>query len=421
MLSTRKRRLSDTQDPNSDFKEPLKLTKKNSSEDLTIEEKEEKQEMIFKNLRLRRILKENHGENITQLAFFFNDKNFTAPVGVDVHKTYDKKGIVQRDETDTSNVLATAGGPQVNVYDNEHCGDHLDIMSNFNLASKMSNEEDISGKFIQTFCWLYKNEDAWIAAGGADSHIHIISLAYSKELAILKGHKKRITDIHSHPKNDKYILSVSGDDTVRLWDVDNKKCVAIFEADASVACFHPSGESFITGNSKGDFRLWSIPESILLLEDDEPLCISKRDSRLLRKMHGDCAIDCIRFANGNILSKSVNGRMEYWDAEKNEPIRSFRVKTGENHSKFDVSLNDEFFCVGSTQGSVYIYNINTGKLISELSHRRSNRLIKCCVFSRDCRQVICGGTEGFMWRYDYISEKTLEAWENWKDAKEVRK
>lgn len=77
--------------------------------------------------------------------------------------------------------------------------------------------------------------------------------------------------------------------------------------------------------------------------------------------------------------------MEYWDAEKNEPIRSFRIRTGENHSKFDVSLNEQFFCVGSTQGSVYIYNVITGKLLSELSHRRSNRLIKCCVFSRDCR------------------------------------
>ncbi|KAI9300683.1 WD40-repeat-containing domain protein [Cunninghamella echinulata] len=289
MLTTRKRRYSDTL-PGLTSEKEIELKKKDSNENLTTEQREEKQEKIFKNLRLRRIVKENHGENITQLAFFFNNKNFTGPVGIDVHKTFDKKGSVQREESDTSNVLATVGGCQVNIYDNEHCGDHLDIMSNFNMASKFTEDQDKSEKSLQTACWLYKNEDAWIATGGADCKIHIFSLAYSREVIILKGHSKRILDIQSHPLNDRYIISVSSDDSVRLWDVDNKRCLAVFEADATVACFHPSGESFITGNSKGDFRLWSIPESVLLLEDDEPLEITKANSQLLKKMHGDCAI-----------------------------------------------------------------------------------------------------------------------------------
>lgn len=49
--------------------------------------------------------------------------------------------------------------------------------------------------------------------------------------------------------------------------------------------------------------------------DDEPITIEKKSSRLVRKMHGDSYIDCIRIANGNVLSKSINGRMEYWDLE----------------------------------------------------------------------------------------------------------
>lgn len=30
----------------------------------------------------------------------------------------------------------------MNVYDNEHCGDHLDIMSNFDLSVLQNQEED---------------------------------------------------------------------------------------------------------------------------------------------------------------------------------------------------------------------------------------------------------------------------------------
>ena len=73
----------------------------------------ERQERVYKNMRLRRIIKENHGTDVNQLGFFFNNKNFSAPVGIDVRKTFDKRGSVQREQTDTSNVLATIGGCQV--------------------------------------------------------------------------------------------------------------------------------------------------------------------------------------------------------------------------------------------------------------------------------------------------------------------
>lgn len=77
------------------------------------EDKEQRLEQVFENMRLRRIVKENHGGDINQLAFFFNNKNFTAPFGLDQIKTFDKRGSVQRHSTDTSNVLATVGGCEV--------------------------------------------------------------------------------------------------------------------------------------------------------------------------------------------------------------------------------------------------------------------------------------------------------------------
>lgn len=78
--------------------------------------REQRQERVFVNMRLRRIIKENHASTIHQLAFFFNNKNFSGPVGIDLQKTFDKRGSVQRDQTDTSNVLASVGGCQVRTY-----------------------------------------------------------------------------------------------------------------------------------------------------------------------------------------------------------------------------------------------------------------------------------------------------------------
>ncbi|ORZ13169.1 WD40-repeat-containing domain protein [Absidia repens] len=254
--------------------------------------REELQEKVFNNLRLKRIVKENHGYDITQLAFFFNNKNFNRPVGLDISKTFDKRGSVQRPQDDTSNVLGTVGGAQINIYDNEHYGDHLDIMSNFDLASDLSEEEDSGQRNLNTFCWLYQKDDAVIATGGGDGDIHIISVSQSKEIAVLKGHTKRILDIQSHPQNDNNILSVSKDGTVRLWDLKTHRCIVMFDYDCNVACFHPSGKTFITGTAKGEFRDWTIPAYMLPMDDDENdiMTIGKSNSRLLKKMHGESTI-----------------------------------------------------------------------------------------------------------------------------------
>ncbi|KAG2189043.1 hypothetical protein INT44_004185 [Umbelopsis vinacea] len=416
MPANLKRRPSDTSasnmDDGSDFSQPStpkQVKTEHETEELS---KEERQERVFANLRLRRIVKENHGSDINQLSFFFNNKNFSAPYGIELSKTFDKRGSVQRDQSDTSNILVTVGGPQINVYDNEHCGDHLDIMSHFNLAVE-SEEGSPPNKQLHSACWLHRPEDALIATAGADSKIHILSLANSEERAILSGHSKTITDLQSHPQNDRHILSTSKDGTVRLWDVEEEKCLAIYDVEATVSVFHPSGATFITAGARGEFREWDVVN----LEEDgmdsgEPTQIDKKQSRLLKKMHNDSQIDCIKYVNGNLLSKSINGRMEYWDPVSEKSIRSFRVKTGENFSRFDVSLNESFFCVGSSSGAIYVFNLHTGKQIAELQHRRSTKAVRCCVFTRDCRSVICAGEDAFIWRYDYIDDETLREWAN---------
>ena len=74
-------------------------------------------------LRLRRIIKENHGSNVNQIVFNFRRQSLfaDAEAGLNVHAL----------SGDCANVVATVGGHQVNVYDNEHDVDHLDIMSHF--------------------------------------------------------------------------------------------------------------------------------------------------------------------------------------------------------------------------------------------------------------------------------------------------
>ncbi|CAO3671424.1 unnamed protein product [Umbelopsis vinacea] len=158
---------------------------------------------------------------------------------------------------------------------------------------------------------LKRRPYALIAIAGADTKIHILSLANSEELCILSGHTKTITDIRAHPQNDRHVWSTTKDGTVRLWDVEEARCLAIYQADVTVSIFHPFGTTFITAGARADFRAWQVVG--LDNTSCDPIHVEKKQSRFLKKMRNDSQIDCIRYVDGNLLSKSVNGGMEYCD------------------------------------------------------------------------------------------------------------
>ncbi|KAG0274933.1 hypothetical protein BGZ95_009330 [Linnemannia exigua] len=365
----------------------------------SIVNKSEQLEAIFKNLRLRRIVKENHASEINQMAFCLNQRHNKTPFGLDHVKVFEQRGGVKRDSWDNSNILGTTGGPQANIYDNEHCGDHLDIMSHF-LLDPFGEEGAEELPEMLTCCWMHQPQDAILATAGTDKVVHILSLSRSKELVRLTGHTHTITDIQAHPFNDDYILSASKDGSVRMWNILTGKCLFIFEIKASVVCFNPNteGNTFLTGGYNGEVREWPIPA--LDTEPEEPVVVLANESKVLQAGLHSARIDCIRFAKGKVLSKSVNGKVEYWDPETFAQIRTFTIKnTASNQCRFDVSLDELFFCVGTSNGSVYIYNIDTGRTVTELKHRRT---------------VICAGEDSFIWRYDYVTDETLNEWANWK-------
>ncbi|CAG8642103.1 6372_t:CDS:2, partial [Paraglomus brasilianum] len=55
-----------------------------------------------------------------------------------------------------------------------------------------------------------------------------------------------ITNIQKYLKDDQHLLSASRDGSVQI--------------KASVVCWHPSGETFITGSYHGDIRYWTPPD-----------------------------------------------------------------------------------------------------------------------------------------------------------------
>jgi hypothetical protein len=192
--------------------------------------RDDKYGKYFKDLYLRKIVRENHGRDIASMIF-----NASRPF--------------------VSNLMGTVGGSQANIYDNANCGSHLDLIENFvhrdtnffvalaqvepSLAPVSSSgglpanksmappapkvkkggkksgsltdegwnmdDIDLSRRELRTCCWLRGPsvsaqlagrdiqddddlfEECWLAVAGADQIVHLLSSSRSKIAAMLFG------------------------------------------------------------------------------------------------------------------------------------------------------------------------------------------------------------------------------------------
>lgn len=90
----------------------------------------------FKNFHLRRIVKENHNSPIFHIQIGHDQQKLSSITGSEAG-TY----AFEVEPKDLSHLLATVANSQLSVYDNEHYGDHLDLMCHYKIPEV--EEEDV--------------------------------------------------------------------------------------------------------------------------------------------------------------------------------------------------------------------------------------------------------------------------------------
>lgn len=94
----------------------------------------------------------------------------------------------------------------------------------------------------------------------------------------LRGHKRPITDLVFSP-NEKWLATIAKDSTLRLWNTEKRKCIAVWQTDDShfdflCVTFSPDSlfvASFHYSSSQGIFFIWDVEsrERIAVVELDD--------------------------------------------------------------------------------------------------------------------------------------------------------
>ncbi|KAJ2774495.1 hypothetical protein IWQ57_000799 [Coemansia nantahalensis] len=273
-------------------------------------------EHIFGNLRLRRIVRENHTGAVAQIALMFYHPGDAGAGGhgtggmAPYERAFERRGAAVREADDCSNLLVSAGHTQASVFDNENCGDHLDIMSHFQLP-------DGAAGALRSCCWIRAPGDALFAVAGEDRLVHVVSLAWTREIRVLRGHTDAVVDLQPHPTDHRLLLSVGCDQTVRIWSVLTGACLRIYRCAASAARFHPEGTAVFVGSPAGDVWQWPLADLAAASDCAAPReCTPADGTQVIAGKRGlGAAIDCLRFAQSRLLAKNTAGRIEYWDLQ----------------------------------------------------------------------------------------------------------
>ena len=193
---------------------------------------------------------------------------------------------------------------------------------------------------------------------------------------IFKGHQDFISTANFDSQCH-YIVSVSIDGTLKIWDVYRGVCVATHDGFASnvrCACFSNDGNKIITGTLDGRIQIWDI-ESWTCLHEIKGF---------YRGVSGD--IQCHPDGK-HILAPSNHNRLKIWNIEDG---KTTLIISGDTNGEYEHFYNAVFSHDGSFIAAVdnleypRLYNAGSGELIRKydimsnyrtLSFNRSGTLL----------------------------------------------
>ena len=322
--------------------------------------------------------------------------------------------------------------------------------SSSSSSTSSSSLSPSSSSMTNTTATHAKSQDdsVLLLVAGFRGIIKIIDCKTCTLKGALVGHGNHVNELCVHPKDTNLIFSASRDESLRMWNVKTRVCVAIFAGDQGhrdqvlSVDIHMSGNSLASASMDNCIKIWAL---------DSPAIVSGiRDSYnppsstasvpfktrfahfptfSTRKVHTDY-VDCARWVGNLLISKSTNNRLILWrpslGGEKQDVVilREYCMRGAEVcwFVRFGLTRDASQVVCGNSAGKVFVWDIDCdGSLPKQrdtvmtepenvremkensqimLSHPHCNSTARFTTFSPDGNSIIVCCEDGTMWRWD---------------------
>jgi WD40 repeat protein/serine/threonine protein kinase len=212
---------------------------------------------------------------------------------------------------------------------------------------------------------------------------------------ILDGHTKGVRDV-SIRGDGKQAVSVSFDDTLRLWDLETGKCLRIIKDPGGLnkVCISADGQYAVSAGGIARIKLWELNTGVCLHVFDrlnnaiETLCLSPDNKWLLSGSH------------------QWEGVVLLWDLQHLYPMRQFKGPDPEFCSVESVqfSPNGELVLASFSDRTMRLWEVRTGQSLKTIN---SLFKIKTLKFAPNDQQVLTGNEDKTLQRWDLVSGDCL--------------
>jgi len=217
-------------------------------------------------------------------------------------------------------------------------------------------------------------------------------LNWKSERNRLEGHKDFVTSVNFSP-DGKTLVSVSRDNTIKLWNVETGEEIRTLKGHYGVQSvnFSPDGKTLVSGSWDNTIKLWNV-------ETGEEI-------RTLKGHNGP--VNSVNFSpdGKTLVSGSGDKTIKLWNVETGQEIRTLK---GHDNSVISVNFSPDgkTLVSGSGDKTIKLWNVETGQEIRTLKGH-DNSVISVN-FSPDGKTLVSGS-----------DDKTIKLW-NVKTGKEIR-
>ncbi len=221
---------------------------------------------------------------------------------------------------------------------------------------------------------------------------------------VLEGHKWPVRSVCFSP-DGRLALSGSGDDTLRLWDLQTGECLRTLEGhkwSVYSVCFGPDGRLALSGGMDKTIRLWDVQTGECL--------------RTLEGHEDDVNSVCFSPDGRRALSGSEDNTLRLWDVQTGRCLRTLEGHEDDVNSVC-FSPDGRFALSGSWDATLRLWDVQTGRCLRTLEGHKSTLNSVC--FSPDGRRALSGSLDHTLRLWDLQTGeclRTLEGHKEWVES-----